>query len=61
MTVAELIKKLQQFRPDAMVEVETKGYDGIGNEHSTYIDPIEVAQYCNEDKPTVTILGQERS
>lgn len=59
MTVYELIQQLQQFRPDAKVELEFKAYDGIGIEHSTYVNAVEVVQYAGSDEPTVTIVAED--
>ena len=59
MTVAELINQLQQFRPDARVEIELKTYDGIGIQHSTYVNAIEVVQYVGSNGPTVTIVAED--
>lgn len=61
MTVDELIKNLQQFRPDAVIQVEISEHDGIGIEHASYVELFDVLQYGNNTEPTVTIRGQQKA
>ena len=58
MTVAELINQLQQFRPDARVEIEyIEEY--FGNTYNIHEDIVQVVMYNDTptSDPTVTIVA----